>query len=274
MPIFRIALANIRYPSSPEESVKLAIEAINEASVNHAEIICFPEAYIPGYRGLGKLPPPPEHALQVEWWKQIADAAREAKIAVVLGTERVVEGKPMISVLVIDKDGNQLGFQDKGQLDPSEEETYIAGDNKRKVFEAGELRFGISICHEGFRYPESVRAAAQQGAHIVFHPHYATLEEGAYQATTFADPLNTFHEKAMLCRAAENTCYIATVNYCSPRSETTSAVIDPDGKLMTFQPYGVEGILYADIDTSLATGFLAKRLKQHESASVEQFTVA
>jgi hypothetical protein len=36
---------------------------------------------------------------------------------------------------------------------------------------------------------------------------------GGYRPVTFADPANTFHEKAILCRAAENTCYFASVNY-------------------------------------------------------------
>lgn len=29
----------------------------------------------------------------------------------------------------------------------------------RQIFEAGGVRFGIAICHEGWRYPETVRWA-------------------------------------------------------------------------------------------------------------------
>jgi predicted amidohydrolase len=64
-----------------------------------------------------------------------------------------------------------------------------------------------------------------------------------------------------LCRAAENTCYFATVNYASPGSPTTSAIVRPDGTLLAYQPYGEEGLLIADIDLSTATGFLAQRYK-------------
>jgi predicted amidohydrolase len=262
MSIVRIALANIPYPASPQHSIELATQAIEQAGANSAAIICFPEAYIPGYRGLGMMPPAPDQAFQDLAWSEIAEAAKSANIAVILGTERIVDNEVRISALVINSDGSLQGFQDKVQLDPSEEPTYTAGNDPRQVFEAGELRFGIAICHEGFRYPETVRAAARQGAHIVFHPHFSNLEEGAYRPTTFAEAGNTFHEKSMLCRAAENTIFIATVNYASDGSPTTSAVIDPQGRLITFQPYGEEGILYADIDTSLATGFLAKRLTQ------------
>ena len=61
--------------------------------------------------------------------------------------------------------------------------------------------------------------------------------------STFADPANTFHEKAMLCRAAENTCYFVSVNIASAGSPSTSAVVRPDGRLLCYQPYGEEGLL-------------------------------
>jgi predicted amidohydrolase len=80
-------------------------------------------------------------------------------------------------------------------------------------------------------------------------------------ASSFADPTNSFHEKAILCRAAENTCYFSSVNCASPGSPTTSAVVRPDGTLLCYQPYGKEGLLIADIDITAATGLLAKRCK-------------
>lgn len=78
---------------------------------------------------------------------------------------------------------------------------------------------------------------------------------------TFADPANTFHEKAMLCRAAENSCYFASVNYATAGSPTTSAIVRPDGTVLCYQPYGKEGLLLADVDLSAATGLLAARYK-------------
>jgi predicted amidohydrolase len=95
----------------------------------------------------------------------------------------------------------------------------------------------------------------------VFHPQFHEAESSSYAPTTYADPANTFHEKAVLCRAAENTCYFATVNYASAGSPTTSAVARPDGTLHCYQPYGKEGLLLADIDLDTATGLLAKRCK-------------
>jgi predicted amidohydrolase len=256
----RIALANVRYPSTPGESVTIAVDAIARAGAAGAEVICFPECYVPGYRAQGRRVPAPNAGFMDAAWSAIAVTAKRANVAVVLGTERVEGAAPVASVIVINRDGSIAGFQDKVQLDPSEDPVYSAG-NTRRVFSVGPLTFGVVICHEGWRYPETVRWAVRHGAQLVFHPHFHEAEPGSYRPSTYADPANTFHEKAVLCRAAENTCYFATVNYASEGSPTTSAVANPDGTLLTYQPYGVEGVLVADIDLDAATGLLASRCK-------------
>ena len=140
----RIALANIRVPSTPDESVHLARSAVAEAAHRGARVICFPECFIPG--------------------------------------ERVTDRGLQITVCVINPDGT-------------------------------------------------------------------------------IDPANTFHEKAILCRAAENTCFVASVNCASKGSGTTSAIARPDRTLQCYQPYGQEGLLIADLDLSTATGLLASRYR-------------
>jgi predicted amidohydrolase len=255
----RIALANIRYPATPDDSVALACHAIGDAAGKDVRIICFPECFVPGYR-VGKSVPPPDAAFLSRAWSAVADAARRASLTVVLGTERLVDGGLVATALVINPDGSIAGFQDKVQIDPTEESTYTPGLD-RHVFHAAGLTFGVAICHEGWRYPETVRWAARHGAHVVFHPHFHEAEPGAYRPTTFADPANTFHEKAVLCRAAENTCYLASVNYASAGSPTTSAIVRPDGTPIGYQPYGQEGLLIGDIDPIVATRLLADRLR-------------
>jgi predicted amidohydrolase len=259
----RIALANLRFPATPDESVALAEGAIAEAAIERADIICFPECFVPGYRAKDKAVPPPAPAFLERAWSTIAAAAKKADVAVVLGTERVVDGTLLATALVVNRDGTIAGFQDKVQLDPSEEGTYSFGSGRR-VFQAGPLTFGIAICHEGWRYPETVRYAARHGAQLVFHPHFHEAEPGGYVPSTFADPSNTFHEKAILCRAAENTCYVASVNVASAGSPTTSAIARPDGTLLCYQPYAKEGLLVADIDLAEATGLLARRCRSSE----------
>lgn len=261
MNLVRVALANVRVAGSPKESVLLATSAVAEAGRHSALVICFPECFVPGYRWPGRTAPPPDPVFLQQAWADVADAARSAGVTVILGTERVTDRGLQISACVINPDGTIAGWQDKGQADPAEEAVYPALATERRVFTAGPLTFGVVICHEGWRYPETVRWAVRRGAQVVFHPHAHVAEPGSYRPSTFADPANTFHEKAILCRAAENTCYFASVNCASEDSGTTSAVARPDGTLQCFQPYGQEGLLLADLDLSAATGLLASRCR-------------
>jgi predicted amidohydrolase len=227
-------------------------------------VICFPECFVPGYRWPGRQAVPPDPAFLERAWAAAGAAARLARIAVILGTERVTERGLQIAACVFNPDGAVAGWQDKGQIDISEEDIYPALGTGRRVFTVGPLTFGVVICHEGWRYPETVRWAVRRGAQVVFHPHAHVAEPGSYRPVSFADPANTFHEKAMLCRAAENTCYFASVNCASEGSGTTSAVVRPDGTLQCYQPYGQHGLLVADLDLSTATGLLASRCRSEE----------
>ncbi|MBL0939281.1 MAG: carbon-nitrogen hydrolase family protein [Gemmatimonadaceae bacterium] len=261
MALFRLALATLPYPATPEESVQRAIRALKDAGAAKTDLIVFPECYVPGYRRPDLTLPPPDQAFLEDAWRAIADAAGEARVGVVLGSERVgTDARPIPCAVVIDANGQLLGVQDKVQIPPEEEGTYVGGCD-RQIFQLGDAVIGVVICHEGWRYPETVRWAARQGAQLVLHPHYSWHESGAFVPHTFGDPRNSFHEKAALCRAAENTCWFATVNYATPDAPTTSAVVDPDGVVQVWQPYGVEGLLVTDIDLSRATGLLAKRLR-------------
>ncbi len=262
MTTFRIALANLPFPANRDDSVARAESAIADAGRAGADLICFPECYVPGYRTAARSLAHPDADFLSRAWSSIASAAGLANIAVVLGTERVVDRGLVISALVVNHDGSTAGFQDKVQIDPSEETTYTPGDGRR-LFACGPATFGIAICHEGWRYPETVRWAAKRGAHVVFHPHFHEAEAGSYRPTTFADPANTFHEKAALCRAAENTCFFAMVNYASDGSPTTSAIIRPDGTVMSYQPYGRPGLLIADLNLTDATRLLASRCRDY-----------
>ena len=260
MSTVRVALANLPFPASPEGAVDPACAATAQAAGAGAGLICFPECFVPGYRALGAPVPPAEPAWLAAAHQRVAVAAGHAGVAVVLGTERFVDDRLRITALVVGSDGVVLGWQDKVQLDPSEDALYQPGTG-RGVFTVGELTFGVAICHEGFRYPETVRDLVRQGAQLVLHPHYSEPEPGSFRPTTYADPRNSFHEVAALCRAAENSCWYATVNCAVPGAPTTSAFVRPDGSLLAWQPYGEDGLLIADLDPQQATRALALRLR-------------
>ncbi len=256
----RIALANLPFPATPDASLELALHAVHEAGAAGTDLVCFPECYVPGYRAPSHHVAAPDTSFLERAWAAVAAAAKEANVGVLLGTERIADNGLRISTLVVNRDGAIAGWQDKVQLDPSEEATYVPG-SERVLFTTGNVRYGVSICHEAWRYPETVRWSARRGAQMVFVPHFHEAEPDSYRPTAFADPANTFHEKAVLCRAAENTCFVAAVNYASDGSPTTSVVASPDGTVLAWQPYGKAGLLVVDLRLSDATGLLASRLR-------------
>lgn len=257
---FRLALAALPFPASPDDAVARACAAVAEAGAAGAALVCFPECYVPGYRALGAPVPPADEAALARAHAAVAGAAARAGVAVVLGTERFVAGRLRITALAIGADGQPLGWQDKVQLDPSEDALYQPGEGRR-VFQAGPLTFGVAICHEGWRYPETVRWAARRGARLVLHPHFGEAEPGGFRPAAFADPRNTFHEAAVRCRAAENGIWFASVNCASAGQPTATAVARPDGEVHAVQPHGQAGLLLCDLDLEAATGLLARRCR-------------
>jgi predicted amidohydrolase len=268
-----VALASPRVAATLEEGLEKVERLIAEASARRASIVCFPEAYLPGLRGQDFEVPRFERADQERALEAATGWARRHSIAVILGMERLADEGRQVAAFVIDAGGSILGFQTKNQLDPSEDRHYVPGTGRR-LFEAGGVRFGVAICHEGWRYPETVRWAAVRGAKIVFHPQHTgnelALPSGGVRLTDWGSAAAPYYEKAMMCRGLENTIYFASVNYALRFPESATSLIDPDGRCQAFLPYGQEGVLAVEIDTARATGLVASRYApdRHDDAMV------
>ncbi|WP_028298537.1 carbon-nitrogen hydrolase family protein [Olivibacter sitiensis] len=256
----KIALASPPFPTSIEEGLYWLETLSAEAAAQHAEIVCFPESLLPGYPGMG-YPIADRSKSSLESALQKASIiARKYAIAIILPMDWYLGEEIYNLAHVISNEGDMLGYQTKNQLDPTEDTLWSAG-HQREIFEINKVKFGITICHEGFRYPESVRWSARNGAQIVFHPHFVGSDTEGAVPTEFGAKEHPYYEKAMMMRALENTIYFASVNYASKYQEAASAVIAPDGSCVATQKYGEIGVLVVDIDTSKATGLLAKRFK-------------
>jgi len=257
----KVAIASPPFPKSIDDGLFQLEKLVKEAAAQHADIICFPESYIPGY---------PLEEFEVETASpenmpaaldKACKIAAENNIAIILPMDWYSpEGKFNLAH-VISKGGDILGYQTKNQLDPSEDQIWTAG-TKRGIFEVDGVKFGITICHEGFRYPESVRWAARNDAKIVFHPHCSGSDvNGEEELTEWGNKDNPYYEKAMMLRAMENTIYFASSNYGMRYPESASSLISPDGTCIAHQQYGKPGVFVAELDTELATGLLARRFK-------------
>ena len=252
-----VALASPRVAASLDEALEKVRSLIAEASARGAEIVCFPEAYVPGLRGQDFEVYPFGVEDEERTLRTVAGWAKKHAIATILGMERRGGAGRQIVSCVIDPSGEIQGFQTKNQIDPSEDRFYVPGEG-RSLFETRGVRFGVAICHEGWRYPETVRWAAVRGAAIVFHPQLTGSERGGVARTAWGEP-GPYYEKAMMCRGLENTIYFGSVNYAVKFQESATSLIEPSGECQAWLPYGTEGVLVQPIDLDKATGLLARR---------------
>jgi predicted amidohydrolase len=268
-----IALASPGVASTLDEGLDKIKRFLAEASAQEAQIVCFPEAYLPGLRGQDFEVFPFDQTDQERVLQTVAQWARTYRIATILGLENLTAAgrtlpssgrtygpalRRQIAAFVIDAQGQLQGCQTKNQLDPSEDRYYIPG-NTRRLFELNGLKFGVAICHEGWRYPETVRWAAVRGAKIVFHPHHTGSDQVGVRLTQWGAASNPYYEKAMMMRSRENTIYFASVNYGLRFQESATSLIAPSGECQAYLPYGQEGLLVQALNLEEATGLLATR---------------
>jgi len=254
----RIALAAIRRAKDIGGGVEKIKQAILDCRQQQVQIVCFPETYLPGLRGGSDKDLPPVNQLAMEEaLRAIRAACRESQVAAIVGMEWTSRLGLENRAFVISADGEVLGYQTKNQITPGGESEHYAPDGKRRMFAINDVKFGIVICHEGWRYPETVRWAAVRGAKIVFQPQ-VTGRDGspAIDSPAWGE---SFYEKAMQCRAEENSVYFASVNQCMTRQNSATSLIDPDGDLVAYVPRGEEKLLVVDLDLTKATGFYADR---------------
>ena len=184
--------------------------------------------------------------------------AKEHAICVILPMEWPSAGGVLNAAFVIAETGEVVGCQTKTQLAPEEDPVLRPGQT-REMFEVKGVPFGIAICHEGWRYPETVRWAGVRGAKIVFQPAHTGSDQQGTKIASWLAPDTPFFEKAILCRAVENEIFFASVNYGLKYQETATVVVAPDGDCLAHAPYGSADVLVVDIDETSATGLYAAR---------------
>ena len=254
----RIGLASPRPAATREEGLAAVGRFLAEAEARGVAIVCFPETYLPGYRPDFPGTPSPDQAAQEGALEGVRALARRHRVATIMPMEWADPAGMLNVAFVVAADGTVQGYQTKNQLPVQEEPYYVPGDTRR-LFEVDGVPFGIAICHEGWRYPETVRWAARRGAPVVFHPHVTGGDGSGTVPRFWGDPAAPYYEKAMIARAAENVIYFASANFALRDQESATCLIAPDGRCVAHTPYGEETLLVADLDLGAATGWGARR---------------
>ena len=254
----RIGLAALKLQPTIPAGVDRIAAVLRDCRKRRVDIVCTPEAYLPGLRGASfELPDPDQSAMEAAL-DELRSACRTTGVAAIVGMEWQTDRGLENRAVVLSPAGRVLGHQTKNQITPGGESDNYVADGQRRLFTVKGVKFGIAICHEGWRYPETVRWAAVRGAQIIFQPQVTGSDQEGRKLRKWGE---AFYEKAMQCRSGENSIYFASVNQAMKFQNSATSLIDPDGVLVDHVPYGHEDLLVADIDLSKATRLYAKRYR-------------
>lgn len=251
-----LGLAAIRREDSIPEGVDRIEEILGEAGRQDVDVVCFPETYLPGLRGIGLDLPEPDQTVNERALARIKEACSGHNTAAIVGMEWITEDGLHNRAYVISGNGDVLGYQTKNQITPDGEDDHYEPDGERAMFELNGVPLGVVVCHEGWRYPETVRWAATRGAKIVFHPQWTGRDDRGSSLEEWGE---TYYGHAMVCRAKENGIFFASVNVAMDYQNSATSLIGPDGEVIEYVPHGEERLLIADIDPDQAHRRYAKR---------------
>src|SRR5258705_5972012 len=108
-----IALASPCIASTLDDGLDKIKRLLSEASTQGAELVCFPEAYLPGLRGQDFEVLPWDRSQQESALKSVAQLARTYAVATIIGMENVTDTGRQIVAFVIDAQGEIQGYQTK-----------------------------------------------------------------------------------------------------------------------------------------------------------------
>lgn len=170
--------------------------------------------------------------------KRITKLAKKFKTAIVYGYPEYDNNKHYNSALCIDKNGKTVINHRKLLLPPGFESEYFEAGDSMSYFSLNGFKFCILICYDA-EFPESVRAAALAGAHVIIVP------------TALSDDWSVVADKVMPTRAFENGVWLLYANHAGSEKGLRyfggSCIVKPDGQDAA-RAASEETVIQAEID--------------------------
>ena len=212
--------------------------AAAEAADQGAELLITPEMFVTGYALGDELP----RLAAIDFLNPVRALAARLGIAILLGGPEVTEHGIHNAAYFIDDDGDLCSCYRKahlfGELDRRQ---FIAGDDPFALTEFRDVRIATMICYD-VEFPETVRAAALAGAHLIAVPT-AQMEPFAFVA-----------EQLVRTRAWENQIYVAYIDHDGSEEGLTyvgrSSIVSPDAAVLDNVEHGTK-LIYATVDPAV-----------------------
>ncbi|MEQ1859274.1 MAG: carbon-nitrogen hydrolase family protein [Chthoniobacteraceae bacterium] len=238
----RIAAVQMKFRPTIAGNAEHIVERVHTAD---ADVVLFPECALTGYRrefvGL-------DAKGVAAGIAAVAQAAKDARRNVLLGTPTRARGKWFNSLLVFDRRGREVFRYSKIHLTESDARFFTPG-NTLALFRLDGVPATAIICHER-RYPELVRLPVMMGAQIVFHPN-AGLDTLAVSRSKRAG------RDGIAVRAFENQIFYVFANSVGPQggglwSAGDSKIVAPDGRVLALADHREETVLRAELSLAEA----------------------
>jgi predicted amidohydrolase len=258
---FKIALLQLLPGGSLREQQNIGTAACRKAKDMGADIALFPEMWSDGY-----FLPQEEGAVDAlaisadsEFICAFRELAKELQMAIGITLLEKHDPKPLNSILLFDRKGNErlhyskvhiCAFADETVLSPGEDFYVTDLDIGR-----GTVRVGSMICFDR-EFPESARILMLKGAEVILAPN--------------ACPMEINRLSALRTRAYENKTAVVTCNYpkgqpdCNGHSSVFDGVAwlsDVPGvrDMCIFEAPEAEGVYLAGIDMDML-----REYREHE----------
>ncbi len=252
---FKIAVCQLKPKRDKYVSVKLALEMLDEAVNNGAELLMLPEIFYHPYelRAIPKLEEANGGTLA-----KLAEFAKSRKIYLCTGSMVEKQGENRYNqAYLLGPDGKVLLDHRKCHLFDVNfknlrvrESNFFTPGNEFNVADTQLGKIGMLVCYD-IRFPEAARKLAKQGVEIILAP-------AAFNTITGPAHWELFCRT----RAVENQAYLAAA---SPARDTDAAyhayghsmIVDPWGNVLAEAGEGQE-IIYSQIDPEFMAETRAK----------------
>jgi N-carbamoylputrescine amidase len=259
---FTIGLVQMAVSKNPRENLAHALQRVEEAAKQGAQVICLPELFRSQYfcqtedAALFDLAEP-VHGSSTTAFRKLA---KKRKVAVVVPFfERRGPGVYHNSAAIIDADGSLTGLYRKMHIpdDPSyyEKFYFTPGDLGFRAFDVKAGRISTLICWDQW-YPEAARLSALQGALVLFYP--TAIGWHPAEKAKFGAAQRDAWRTVQRGHAVANGIYVAAVNRIGLEKTTpdgaglefwgSSFIADPQGVVLADAPVDKEANLLAEID--------------------------
>jgi predicted amidohydrolase len=226
------------------EAIDLIEERVAWCESEGVSILCCPEAVLGGLADYAEYPA--RFAMRTDdgqLARFLAPLTSDSVTSIVGFTELAANDQLYNAAAVFHR-GRVAGLYRK--LHPAIRRSVYSAGSATPVFQVGELTFGIVICHDS-TFPEPARAMAAQGALALF----VTANNGLPTKRAYPGLVQEARA-ADYSRVLENRVWMIRADVAGTNGELmsygSSAIVDPDGKVIREANLQTADLLVADLE--------------------------